>query len=195
MPHCDRTGFWVTAIAMRTVHVSASSENGEVREFDLEKDVLVGRADDCDITVDDSRASRRDIALGAREHGDYLVQDLGSSNGTLLNGHPLISPTRLHHGDAVRIGETTLTNTRNRLRPALPDWASVGPPRGPGQRLQRRATAQRSRLYGASRVSPCPGSGNGAKGGLLKDLDCHLGCRKNGVRSAHRSSLALAQNI
>jgi pSer/pThr/pTyr-binding forkhead associated (FHA) protein len=38
-----------------------------------------------------------------------VVEDLGSTNGTLLNDEPLAGPQPLHHGDRIRIGDSELT--------------------------------------------------------------------------------------
>jgi diguanylate cyclase (GGDEF)-like protein len=76
----------------------------------LERDeVTLGRALEADVRVNDARASRlharistfRDGATGAIS---YAVADLGSTNGTLLNGEP-VNESALHDGDKLTIGE------------------------------------------------------------------------------------------
>ncbi len=42
-------------------------------------------------------------------HGLWYVEDLGSTNGTWLNGHRIFSPQRLKKGDKIRIGRTLMT--------------------------------------------------------------------------------------
>ena len=52
--------------------------------------VTIGRADDCELVIDDPRVSRRHAEI--RPSGpDYLLVDLGSTNGTLVNGHRVTS--------------------------------------------------------------------------------------------------------
>ena len=75
----------------------------------LKKAVDVGRSPECDLVVDDPTVSRRHVRLSYTGQG-YLVQDLGSGNGTLLNGQPL-PPRRavpLRPGDVVQAGSVQL---------------------------------------------------------------------------------------
>ncbi len=68
--------------------------------------VVVGRATEADLTVDDSAASRKHIEVSAR--GDAFVwRDLGSTNGTLLNGNRMLAG-ELKHGDRIQIGDSVL---------------------------------------------------------------------------------------
>lgn len=73
--------------------------------------VTVGRSSRNDICLSDPFASRFHIEL-RREGEDFFVSDIGSANGTLLNGHLLGGKTRLQPGDELRVGETTLTFAR-----------------------------------------------------------------------------------
>jgi hypothetical protein len=43
------------------------------------------------------------------KRGDFWIEDLGSTNGTLLNGHPVVKRQVLSAGDKVRVGHTELT--------------------------------------------------------------------------------------
>ncbi len=76
----------------------------------LERDeVILGRALEADVRINDARASRlhaririqRDAETGETQ---YRITDLGSTNGTLVNGQP-IEETVLHDGDKLIIGE------------------------------------------------------------------------------------------
>jgi DNA-binding response OmpR family regulator len=73
-------------------------------QIPLDGDVLVlGRAADCDLVVADPRVSRHHAEL--RRTGDgFLLADLGSTNGTNLNGHLVSQPLPLRDGDHVEIG-------------------------------------------------------------------------------------------
>ena len=66
----------------------------------------LGRGSDCDIALYDDSVSRRHAEIAVRA-GLCLVRDLGSCNGTLLNGRP-ISRARLRRGDVLELGETEL---------------------------------------------------------------------------------------
>ncbi|HEX5138017.1 MAG TPA: FHA domain-containing protein [Planctomycetota bacterium] len=78
--------------------------NGVGKEFDLERtgSLTVGRSPDCDITIDDTQASRRHCTVIRLQSG-YEVSDLGSTNGTLVNS-TLVKKQKLRHGDVIRIG-------------------------------------------------------------------------------------------
>jgi len=69
--------------------------------------VVVGRLADCDICVKDANISRQHAAF-VPDGSRWAVQDLGSTNGTYVNGER-VDRIRLKDGDVVRIGVTQLT--------------------------------------------------------------------------------------
>ena len=69
--------------------------------------IRIGRAPECELVLRDSRVSRRHARLAARD-GVLVLTDLGSTNGTRVNGHR-ISEVVLGAGDKILIGETILT--------------------------------------------------------------------------------------
>ncbi|MBA4370721.1 MAG: hypothetical protein C0418_03975 [Coriobacteriaceae bacterium] len=69
--------------------------------------VLVGRLASCDIRLEDANISRTHAAFIAEDDG-WSVEDLGSTNGTLVNGRTIEVRQRLADGDAVLIGLTKL---------------------------------------------------------------------------------------
>lgn len=69
---------------------------------------LIGRDPACAIWIDSSQVSRRHARLVIDEHG-LTLDDLGSHNGTFVNGERIASPRRLVHGDEIRIGPARLT--------------------------------------------------------------------------------------
>ena len=64
---------------------------------------VVGRARDCEVTVVDAGVSRRHCVLLANEDGSYRVEDLGSTNGTLLNGERVMRAD-IGAGDRLQLG-------------------------------------------------------------------------------------------
>jgi pSer/pThr/pTyr-binding forkhead associated (FHA) protein len=64
--------------------------------------VIIGRGDDCHVLIDDRQASRHHARITQTEDG-YVLEDLGSKNGTFLNGQPLTAPTVLKDGDEIGI--------------------------------------------------------------------------------------------
>ncbi|MEM7584980.1 MAG: FHA domain-containing protein, partial [Acidobacteriota bacterium] len=73
--------------------------------FELsEGESTVGRSRACHIAIDDPSVSRRHVVLKA-DSGRILLQDLGSSNGTFVNGAKIEHSAELHHGDALGLGD------------------------------------------------------------------------------------------
>ncbi|HYZ27639.1 MAG TPA: FHA domain-containing protein [Thermoleophilaceae bacterium] len=73
--------------------------------FELGDSATMGRADGSDIPVDDPFASSVHARIFPRGQFMY-IEDMGSTNGTYLNGRRLRAAERLKVGDSVRIGET-----------------------------------------------------------------------------------------
>lgn len=75
------------------------------KEFPLEKtEIFVGRDLSNDIVINDPEISRRHARLFA-QGGSYVLEDLGSTNGTFINGQRLVGPAILRPGDSVTFGE------------------------------------------------------------------------------------------
>jgi pSer/pThr/pTyr-binding forkhead associated (FHA) protein/tetratricopeptide (TPR) repeat protein len=78
--------------------------SGERRLYDMVDDeIVIGRAPNCHVQLDDKRSSRKHVVI-RRQEKQWILKDQGSSNGTLVNGnrvdeHPLSS------GDEIRIGD------------------------------------------------------------------------------------------
>jgi len=74
------------------------------KEFLFEQDsVLIGRVTECDVVLYDAGISRRHCRIFS-EGGEYFVEDLGSSNGTRVNGNPISGKQGLGEGDAISLG-------------------------------------------------------------------------------------------
>ena len=83
------------------------AEESEVRTHRLDEEpVTVGRSAQNSIVVNDPRSSRRHCRFEPSEDG-FRVVDLGSQNGTFVNGSP-ISTRRLHEGDLVEVGSVRI---------------------------------------------------------------------------------------
>jgi pSer/pThr/pTyr-binding forkhead associated (FHA) protein len=76
------------------------------QRFELDGDKTIGR-EGADIVIDDSQMSRRHARLGMRD-GALEIEDLGSTNGTFVNGAKIGGVTQLSPGDTIRVGMTTL---------------------------------------------------------------------------------------
>lgn len=75
------------------------------KEFPLEKnELIVGREQSNDITISDPEVSRRHARIFF-QNGSYVVEDLGSTNGTFVNGQRLTGPYILRPGEMLNFGE------------------------------------------------------------------------------------------
>ncbi|HEY8788754.1 MAG TPA: FHA domain-containing protein [Actinopolymorphaceae bacterium] len=69
--------------------------------------VTLGRGPECDLTIDDEYISTRHAVLRQHE-GLWYAEDLGSTNGTFVDGARIHGPTEVRIGSLVRLGKTTL---------------------------------------------------------------------------------------
>lgn len=69
--------------------------------------VVIGRGSDSDIRVDSKSISRKHVQI-LHQSGAFIVTDLGSTNGTMLNGTALHTPATLHDGSLLRLGDTSI---------------------------------------------------------------------------------------
>jgi len=77
------------------------------QRFELDSEVVLGREGVSATIADDSELSRRHAAVRPAA-GGFEVEDLGSRNGTFVNGQKIEGPTRLSGGDTIKIGQTVL---------------------------------------------------------------------------------------
>ncbi len=87
-----------------TVVLSGGSADGQ--RFELLDTISIGR-EGTDIVLNDARVSRRHATITATTSGIYLT-DLGSTNGTFVNGERIMGEVALNPGEMITIGETTL---------------------------------------------------------------------------------------
>ena len=68
---------------------------------------VLGRGSDADLRLDDKGVSRRHLQL-SMQGGAVVASDMGSTNGTLINGAPLRAPVMLANGSLLRMGNTRI---------------------------------------------------------------------------------------
>ena len=81
------------------------------RSYKLSGVLEIGRAEACKVRLDDTYASQHHAKLSVRV-GGWVLEDLGSTNGTYLNDHRVVAPVEVHAGDVVKIGKTVLELSR-----------------------------------------------------------------------------------
>lgn len=91
---------------MPAILVSAQPENGaELKYHFRQPEILIGRGTNCDITLNDEALSARHARLSFH-HGQWWLEDLGSTNGTFLNRDRIKVPAVIISGDQFQCGNT-----------------------------------------------------------------------------------------
>jgi FHA domain-containing protein len=108
-----------------TVEVVEGAEAG--RQLPLSGPLEIGRQEDLGLPVDDSQVSRRHARISPSGAG-AIVEDVGSTNGTYVNGQPIHGPRELGPGDRVRMGLTVLELRSSQQVAARPSAVGVMPP-------------------------------------------------------------------
>jgi hypothetical protein len=107
--------------------LSLMRDRRTLQVYDLEQAVIrIGRAPGMDIRIDDVSVSRQQAEL-RHEGGAWLVRDIGSSNGTFVNGERLTGDRPLRPGDEISVGDYSLFFERG-----LPSY-QPRPPASPGR--------------------------------------------------------------
>jgi len=114
---------------------------------------MIGRDSSNSVAISDAEVSRRHARL-TFQGGKYVIEDLGSTNGTFINGQRLAGPHVLKSGDVVAFGEqivlmydavsidpgATVVSSRVPVRPATPSAPPVASP-PPAQNYPSQAPA------------------------------------------------------
>jgi pSer/pThr/pTyr-binding forkhead associated (FHA) protein len=113
-PAPDATGFHQAAPyaeVQRGVDAYLVAERGGGLErderFDLIGGLSIGRSKEADVQISDRYASSIHVRVFS-DGGRHFVEDMKSTNGTLLNGAKLEGDAELHDGDTIQIGDTAL---------------------------------------------------------------------------------------
>jgi pSer/pThr/pTyr-binding forkhead associated (FHA) protein len=88
---------------MASLWVTSGSRAGE--SVGVTDELVIGRAN-ADLTIDDAEVSRRHVAVRQLEGGQIEVEDLGSANGTFVNGSRIEGPVKVGGGAKIRVGRT-----------------------------------------------------------------------------------------
>jgi pSer/pThr/pTyr-binding forkhead associated (FHA) protein len=101
----DRPAAGSAPDSARRAYLLVSTRGSRPVQFDLGGPLIgVGRASDNDVILDDPMVSRHHCQLRL-QHGAYSFADLGSRNGSTVNGEP-VSQIALGPGDVIRVGDT-----------------------------------------------------------------------------------------
>lgn len=82
-------------------------DEGAGKGFKIDDVAVLGRSPQADIVIDDAYASEFHMRFVSGEEG-LVLHDLGSTNGTYVNGRRVTAPQLLVKGDAVQVGKTVM---------------------------------------------------------------------------------------
>ena len=82
--------------------------NASEKTVSIRDRIVLGRGADCDVQVNDKSVSKHHVEISLQPDGLYL-KDLGSSNGTKVNGTSVTGPVSLRTGDALELGYSKVT--------------------------------------------------------------------------------------
>ena len=103
------------------------TQGGHSRDVPITKDnISIGRTPENDIELKDSLISRRHTSI-VKKGTQYVVYDLGSSNGTFVN-RERVEMKALSHGDVIRIGDSELSYLEDNAPPPVPKLESKNTP-------------------------------------------------------------------
>ena len=95
-------------LAKISFEITSGAQKGQTFETQICKSAIWGRSKEmCDVYLDDHRISRQHCVMEKKDDGVYLT-DLGSQNGTYINGIRMEQPRRLVKGDVLQLGNTVL---------------------------------------------------------------------------------------
>jgi pSer/pThr/pTyr-binding forkhead associated (FHA) protein len=87
--------------------VVLDDRGNKVKTVTLDGNLQIGRAEACQVRLEDTYISSFHARIFRRDDGWY-VEDLGSTNGTYLNQRRVTSPAELRAGDTLKVGKMTL---------------------------------------------------------------------------------------
>ncbi len=95
------------AIPYLEIDAGAERKRFEIPEGQGPAELILGRAPDCQIVIPSAAVSRRHARLRRLDEG-LVIEDLGSSNGTFVNGEKISTPKGLKDGDRISFGTVEL---------------------------------------------------------------------------------------
>ncbi len=89
--------------SLRPVKSKAKPTEPLKRRYNIYGEAVIGRSPDCDIIINERFVSQKHLIIWY-ENGEWYLEDLGSRNGTLVNGQRILSEVILDTEDTISIG-------------------------------------------------------------------------------------------
>ena len=97
---------------MATIYIVKGPDDGDAYTIQ-EEDVVIGRGDECGVTLADEKTSRLHLQVSfdptTKQH---IAEDMRSTNGTRHNGNTMASSVALAEGDVLDLGDTSIEYTK-----------------------------------------------------------------------------------
>ncbi len=107
---------------MGNLRLTFTDSSGETRSEVVSADRFkIGRHSENDLAVLDSRLSREHALITTDEYGSFLIEDLGSFNGTKVNGEEVLMPVPLCIGDTLDLGGVKFAVEEDQPRSNVPE--------------------------------------------------------------------------
>ena len=170
---------------MSCLVVTSGHTKGRTFQIDPQHDTLIGRIAECDVCIVDPRMSRRHCVVSSGQAG-YVIRDLGSANGIMLNGTK-VSEAALKDADRVCLGTTELEfhlterfedGVTKRVAPgeqAAPDLAAPAPARPKNKNMDTKPIEFCARCEGSVAPSDVNAGRAIRSGGELLCAECMAG--------------------
>lgn len=95
------------SVILLNLRISVAGSKVLTRDVEMVNSLIVGRSDICDLYFDDPTMARQNFCIEHIE-GKLFIRDLGSTNGTMLNGVRIVAAQELHRGDVITAGKTKI---------------------------------------------------------------------------------------
>ena len=175
---------------MMRLIVETGPDRGTV--VDLTGEVVIGRGPDCQLRLSDQSASTRHCSV--RVDGDRVeIRDLGSTNGTRVDGTKVEGSRTIADGAAISIGDSTIrlqgdrgamVASSRRRRSGAPSWPAPSPTLALPARLPPRPTTTRR---SCSSSAPTPDRGKHVALPATGSVGCDRACRGCRPRAGGRA--------
>jgi two-component system, cell cycle response regulator len=90
------------------MQIAAGNEQGRIIVIQKNMHVTMGRSKECTLPIHDPSCSRNHAELFSTSDGAVFLKDLGSTNGTRVNGQKISDPVPLKDGDRIQLGDNTV---------------------------------------------------------------------------------------